>query len=201
MKFPRDHHVQTTQETMTLAKRLGTTPHISPLLMKARNIGLKQPRDFENLAVLRGLRYYDSRGDSMKKPLVPQEASRLTNEIAFTNEELALALLSPAAPYSMQCLRMGAAMLAAEGNQPERIARMAIRERSEAVIRHIAQCGMETEPDNPFWKTLLDLLPIMPPPQPDALPHLTRFVATTGLSRLGKGYMMQWIRPTRMQGT
>lgn len=199
MNFQLNHNFPTTGESETLAGRLGTTPHISSLLMKARRMGVRQPEDFEKLAVLRGLRYYDPRGDSMKLPPTLAETPTTTVEPAFTNEELALALLSPSAPYSLQRLRMGAAMLAAEGNRPERIASLARRERSETIVRHIGQCGMETEPQNPFWKSLLDLLPITPPPRPDALPHPTRFVAMTGLSRAGKGCLMQWIRPTRRQ--
>ena len=198
VKLQPKHQVPVAQETATLAGRLGTTTHISPLLMKARRMGLKQPEDFEKLAVNRGLRYYDSHGDSTKPLPALSENPDRTGECALTNEELAIALLSPVSPYSFQRLRMGAAMLAAEGNLPERIARLARHERSESVVRHIGQCGMETEPNNPFWSTLLDLLPNTPPPQPDKLPHITRFVAMTGLLRSGKGCSMKWIRPTRM---
>ena len=191
-------HVPVALGSATLAGRLGTTTHISPLLMKARRMGLKQPDDFEKLAISRGLRYYDSRSGSTKPLPTLSESPHGTIECALTNEELAIALLSPVSPYSLQRLRMGAAMLAADGNRPEHIARLARRERSESVVRHIGQCGIETEPDNPFWSTLLDLLPITPPPQPDKLPHLTRFVAMTGLLRSGRGFSMQWIRPTRL---
>ncbi len=183
----------------TLAKRLGTTAHISPLLMKARRMGLVEPEDLEKLAVRRGLRYYDAHGDSMKGLPVLADGSDMADSGGFPNEELAVALLSLAAPYSLRRLRMSAAMLAAEGNRPERVARLACRERCEPVVRHIGQCGMKVEPDNPFWGTLLDMLPKVPPTRPDVLPHLTRFVAMTGLSRRGKGSFMQWIRPTRLR--
>jgi len=168
--------------------------------MKARRIGLKQPEDLEKLAVRRGLRYYDSYGDSTTVDSMVDEVPRTTGNRSFSNEELSLALLSPAAPYSLQRLRMGAAMLAAEGNRPEHIARLARRERSEAIIWHIARCGLQTEPENPFWTSLLGNLPNIPPIPSDALPHLTRFVAMTGLNRTGKGSFMQWIRPTRTPG-
>jgi len=168
--------------------------------MKARRIGLKEPEDLERLAVRRGLRYYDSYGDSTTGGLIVDKAPRTTGDRSFSNEELSLALLSPAAPYSLQRLRMGAAMLAAEGNRPELIARLARRERCELIIWHIARCGIETEPDNPFWTILLGMLPVPPPAPPDALPHLTRFVTMTGLNRTGKGAFMQWIRPTRTPG-
>lgn len=184
----------------TLAKRLGTTPHLSSLLMKARRHGLEEPEDLELLAVRRGLRYYDAHGDSSKEPPVLNGIGKATDDGGLTSEELAVALLSPSAPYSLQRLRMGAAMLAAEGNRPKTIARLARQERCESVVRHIAQCGCEVEPGNTFWNTLLDLLPLdSPSHSPDVLPHLTRFVAMTGLNRNGKGIFMQWIRPMRMQ--
>jgi hypothetical protein len=182
-------------ESLTLAGRLGTTAHLSALLMKARRLGLADPADLERLAISRGLRYYDSHGDSLKGEEVPVTPEFGSNE-RLSNEELAVALLSPSAPYSQQRLRMGAAMLAAEGNSPESIACLARRERSEAVVRHIALCGKEVEPQNPFWDRLLSLLPAsLPDPEPDVLPHSTRFVAMTGITRNGVGNLKQWIRP------
>ncbi len=192
-------HFRSADEPETLARRLGTTPHLSPLLMKARRFGLTVPEDLEKLAVTRGLRYYDPHGDSMKGIPMLADATNMVAGCSFTNEELALALLSPAAPYSMQRLRMGAAMLAAEENRPEHIARLARLERSETIVRHIGLCGTLAEPNNSFWVTLLGRLPVSPPSRPDVLPHLTRFVAMTGLSRNGKGRFMKWIRPTPMQ--
>ena len=164
--------------------------------MKARRLGLETPADLEKLAVSRGLRYYDSHGDSVKGNELPSIAT--ASEIAreFSNEELAIALLSPSAAYSQQRLRMGAAMLAAEGNRPESIASLALRERCEAMVRHIASCGHEVEPENPFWEKLLGLLPAGDSePLPDTLPHPTRFVAMTGITRNGVGNLKQWIRP------
>ena len=185
---------------VTLAKRLGTTAHLSPLLMKARRVGIGMPGDLERLAVRRGLRYYDSHGDSMRSRQTAGDAPSLEALGDFSNEELALALLSLSSPYSLRRMRMGAAMLAAEGNCPERIARLARRERCDVLVRYIAQCGHHVEPDNPFWNTLLDhLQPAAPPTRPDVLPHPTRFVAMSGLSRRGKGLVSQWIRPTRME--
>lgn len=183
-------------ESLTLAGRLGTTAHVSPLLMKARRLGLGAPGDLERLAVLRGLRYYDSHGDSQQGSTAPSGCAECGMEDGLTNEELAIALLSPAAPYSQQRLRMGAAMLAAEGNRPESLAGLAQRERCGTVVRHIAECGREVEPANSFWECLLQSLPAnAAAPRADALPHPTRFVAMTGLTRNGVGNLKQWIRP------
>lgn len=183
-------------QSVTLAGRLGTTAHLSALLMKARRLGLADPMDLERLAVSRGLRYYDGHGDSMKGGGSLPTVTEMELESGLTNEELAVALLSPSAVYSQQRLRMGAAMLAAEGNRPESIARLALLERCEMVVRHIASCGHEVEPENPFWDRLLDMLPAgQSAPPPDALPHPTRFVAMTGITRNGVGNLKRWIRP------
>jgi hypothetical protein len=183
-------------ESVTLAARLGTTAHLSPLLMKTRRLGLACSRDLERLAVNRGLRYYDSHGDSLKDCPAPSLIPASGSDGGLTNEELAIALLSPAAPYSQQRLRIGAAMLAAEGNQPASLAALALRERCGNIVRYIAECGHDVEPGNPFWNELLELLPAgQPAPIPGTLPHPNRFVAMTGITRAGVGNIKQWIRP------
>jgi hypothetical protein len=183
----------------TLANRLGTTFHLSPLLMKAKRLGFVSPEDLEKLAVLRGLRYYDPFGDSIANLTGQAGVPNLHRDDIFTNEELAVALLSPAIPYSMQRLRMGAAIMAADGNDPKTIARLAKWERSESIVRHIASCGHQVEPNHPFWSQLLEALPESPPYPADTLPHRTRFVAMTGITRAGKEPLMQWIRPSIKQ--
>lgn len=106
----------------TLAFQLGTTAHLSPLLMKARGLGLSVPEDLERL-------------DS-----------------------------------------------------------------SEAVVRHIAECGNRVEPDNLFWSELLTALPNSPA-KSDVLPHISRFVAMTGVTQRGMETVMQWVRPVVRSGT
>lgn len=113
----------------------------------------------------------------------------------FSNEELAIALLSLTLPYSQHRLRLGAAMTAAAGNAPATLARLAVQERCATVLLHIAACGRKVEPDHPFWQEILTLLPNTPAAQPWVLPHITRFVAMTGITRRGRETVMQWIRP------
>jgi len=83
----------------------------------------------------------------------PSTVSESGSEMGLTNEELAVALLSPSALYSQQRLRMGAAMLAAEGNRPEFIAILAIRERCDTVVRHIASCGHDRHHPERGWES------------------------------------------------
>jgi len=173
--------------TLTLAAKLGTTVHLSPLLRKAWRLGLS-PRGLETLAVQRGCRHY-SDGSEPEQPLVSEQQ--------FSNEELALALLSPALPYDPHSLRCGAAMVGADGNDPRRLARLAVMERAVTVIRYVAEAGRKFEPETDFWQRLLDALPPGPIPPPGVLPHPTRFVAMTGFTRRGPGLVVEWQRPVK----
>ena len=172
-------------DTPTLATKLGTTTHLSPLLRKARRLGL-DAEHLELLAIQRGCDYYHS-GGPLPAPPVPVEQ--------FSNVELAMALLNPALRYHPQTLRLGAAMLSAPGNTPEETARLAVMERCEAVVRYIAEAGKKFEPQNPFWTVLLGLLPVTPPPKSSVVPHPTRFVAMSGITRRGVETVVEWIRP------
>ena len=172
-------------DTPTLATKLGTTTHLSALLRKARRLGL-DAEHLEWLAIQRGCDYYHS-GEPLPAPRVPVEQ--------FSNVELAMALLNPALRYHPQTLRLGAAMLSAPGNTPEATARLAVMERCEAVVRYVAEAGKKFEPQNPFWTTLLALLPMTPPPKSSVVPHPTRFVAMSVITRRGVETVVEWIRP------
>jgi hypothetical protein len=91
-------------------------------------------------------------------------------------------------------------MLAAEGNDPRRLARLAVMERCVAPVRYVAEAGRRFEPGNPFWQELLAVLPKTPPPKPGVLPHPTRFVAMTGFTRRGREFVAEWQRPARRTG-
>ena len=172
----------------TLADRLGTTTHLSPLLRKARRLGL-EAEGLERLAIQRGCTYY-SQGE-------PQPAETTETE-EFSNEELAIALLNLALRYHPQTLRLGAAMLGAEDNDPQLVAYLAKTERSERIVRYVAQAGLRFEPGNSFWKDLLNLLPVAPEPDSAVVPHPTRFVEMTGITRGKVGMVTQWIRPSSL---
>ena len=171
----------------TLATRLGTTTHVSALLRKARVLGLATPIDLANLAAQRGCRHYWHDG-------VPE--GELATREQFSDEELAMALLNVALPFDPHAIRCGAAMVGAEGNSPKRLAWIAKLERSEQVLRYVAECGKKFEPKNPFWTELLALLPFTPPPKEGALPHPTRFIEMTGfIPGVGRKLVTEWQRP------
>lgn len=171
----------------TLARRLGTTAHVPLLLKKAERLRLRVPEDLWILAVQRGCRHY-AQGNEPDGELVPTDG--------FSNEELAVALLDVAGPYNPHSIRCGAAMLGAPGNDPEKIARIAKWERSEAVVRYVAECGLKFEPDLRFWSQLIELLPESAPLKAGVMPHPTRFVAMNGYERgVGTRITCEWQRP------
>lgn len=164
---------------------------LSPLLAKGRRIGLVHPEDFEKLAVLRGCLYYDVHN---RASLVREETDPHVSRLDFSNEELAIALLSPCFPKSLMRQRMGAAMLSAPGIDAETLIRLAAVEGCEALLRHIASCGAEVEPDNAFWKALLEGSQDEEGIR-EGMPHPTRFVEMTGMDRDGVGIKRRWVRP------
>ena len=173
----------------TLATRLGTTTHFSMLLRKARKLGLASPNDLSNLAAQRGCRHYWHED-------VP--AGELATRGQFNDEELAIALLNVALPFDPHAIRCGAAMVNAEGNSAARLTWLAKLERSERVLRYVAECGKKYEPENLFWDELLVLLPEYSPLPDGALPHPTRFIAMTGfIPGVGRKLVTEWQRPQR----
>lgn len=163
---------------ITLAEKLGMPAHHSLLLRKAREVGLYDAYALIGLAVARGCRHY--RGGPEPVPAQP------LSHAAFSDEELAIALLSPGLPYNSRALRVGAQMLGSRSNQPQRLALLARKERAETVVRHVAAAGRHTEPHEPFWSELLAALPAALTRRSTCpagvLPHPSRFRVETGLS-------------------
>jgi hypothetical protein len=170
----------------TFAHRLGFTPHRSLLLQRARRLGLGTFAALEALAWQRGCRYYPRR-----------DAGAIFREPDFSNEDLTIALMHPALPWDPQRLRLAAAMLAARGNDPRRLARLAILEQAVVPLRYIASAGQVAEPANPFWQALTAALPPSAPPPPGVMPHPSRFAALAGKTRPGSSPSpaSRWIRP------
>ena len=181
---------------ITLAKRLGAPVHHSLLLRKACRLGLDGASALIDLAVVRGCLHYQ--GGPELVPSTPSSRS------AFSDEELAVALLSPSLPYNPRSLHVGAQMLGSSHNQAWQLALLARRERAENVVRHIAAAGQLTEPHEVFRQELLAALPSASAPRsafPVAvLPHPSRFRIETGLT--GPSHLAalnrlktQWLRP------
>ena len=175
------------EKKITLAERLGSTPHDSALLRKAAGLGLDSAGKLRILAVQRGCRHY-AQGTEPPGELVSRDR--------FSDEELALALLNGALPHEPHNIRCGAAMLSAAGNEPKRLAKLAVLEHTVQVVKYVGEAGVRYEPQNPFWRELLGALPEVPSLEEGLLPHPTRFVAMTGILRRGeRGIFTEWQRP------
>ncbi len=121
--------------------------------------------------------------------------SPVVEESLFSNEELAIALLSPNLPYSPHTIRLGAAMLGADGNDLGTLVTLAKAEGCEMAVRYVARAGRQFEPDNGLWSQLLGKVAISPEPPSGVFPHPTRFVSMTGITRAGVGRVVVWVRP------
>ncbi len=184
--------------TWRLWPKSSVPEHYSLLLRKASEAGLPGAIALVGLAVARGCRHYQDGPEPL--PAFP------VSRAVFSDEELAIALLSPCLPYSPRALRVGAQMLSSRNNQPRRLALMACRERAENVVRHIAIAGQQTEPQEVFWQELLAALPPVSSPLrstvPDGvLPHPSRFRLEAGLvhtpdSAAESGPWTVWLRPS-----
>jgi hypothetical protein len=172
----------------TLGEKLGLPSKPSPLLEKAKNLDLSSPDSLERLAVARGCNHYSH-------PEMPPPPN--VSEIDFSNEELAIALLSPALPYSAHTIRVGAMMLSAADNEPTKLARLTIAEGAIPAVHYIANAALKFEPDNPFWPGLLSMLPDSPAVPDGVMPHPTRFVSMWGMMRGKVGKWVVWLRPSR----
>ncbi len=175
--------------TPTLAQKLGTTTHMSCLRHEAERFGLRTEKDLVDEAIARGCFHF------LQSDTPP--TSRV-KEAEFSNEKLALALLTVANRYEPWLIRVGAMLLSHIDNDVHQIARHARLERSESVIREIALAGQRYEPQNSFWSELLGLLPELPSPEAGVLPHPSRYVSIPGKIGPGKMGAPTWLRPRKV---
>src|ERR1700733_6285641 len=117
---------------MSSAMQTESPPDItSPLLDKARRLGLTLPLDLERLAVMRGCDYYERDLGPRLPPL---------GDVPLSNAELAIALIAPPLRPTSREIRLTAALLGAPDVRGEEVAALAVRENCADVVRHIALC-------------------------------------------------------------
>lgn len=172
----------------SLAQKLGMQTPVSPMRRLAASHGLLTEADIVSEAVARGCFHY------LQTENPP--ASRVAADV-LTHEQLALALLATANTYDPWLIRVGAMMLSHPGNRASEIARLAVGEGSEPVVRGIAEAGSRYEPENPFWRELLARFGNAAAGARGVLPHHSRFVSIPG--RIGPGKMGSpvWLRPLK----
>jgi hypothetical protein len=101
----------------------------------------------------------------------------------FSNEELAVALVSGSLEGDARHVRVAAQLLGAPGLSAAKVARLARMERCVPIIHYIAEAGARENPDNSsFWSSLLEQLPASPPIPEGRMPHPSRFMSQPGWS-------------------
>jgi hypothetical protein len=166
----------------TLAQTLETTTPVSPLLRKARRLGIRSVEDMIHLAATRGCRHY-----RLGNPPADLDVSAAS----LGDDELTILLIIGENAYEPTAIRCAAQLSRSPRIQPASLARLAVMEKCERVLTHIARAGVNHDPEGSrFWRDLLDRLPAVPARQESTLPHWTRFVSMPGIQRSG-------IAPTR----
>jgi len=170
----------------TLAQKLGDAAHVSGLairLARASGAGERLPEWLLKVAVARGATHYQREFD----PVLPPDNS------AITDEEVGIALCLEEHRYDLDQLRAAAQLLSSPRVDGNRLCRLAIQERCEPVLLHIAEVAKKYAPEQEPWATLRKQLPPRRVPLTDALPHWTRLVSHTGITREGSS-CTDWLR-------
>jgi hypothetical protein len=171
-----------------LARRLGDTIHVSLLLRRVCQLSdCPEERIGEWLlkcAVSRGASHYERDFPSD----LPSDSP------GVSNEELAVALCLGQHPYNSAFIRAAAQLLSSPSTDATRLARLAVMERVEPVLLHIAATAERFAPETEPWAFLRRNLPQRLACPPDALPHWSRFVSQTGITSFGGGPDIKWLR-------
>ena len=166
----------------TLAQTLASTTPVSVLLRKARRLGLHEVSSMIHLAVERGCHHYASSSSTLDKVPTREE---------LTDTELTILLLIGENPYEPTAIRCAAQLARSPLVDPFTLTQLAVMEKTERVLGHIAKAGVDHDPDGlDFWQIVLEQLPSVKLRQEPDLPHWSRFVSMPGRQRFG-------IAPTR----
>lgn len=166
----------------TVSQELGEISHCSALLRGARLAGFYTPADFVRLAVARGCRHY-------APAFAPLDDD--PGIAVISNEELVALLLLGSNEYEPFAIRCAAQL--AGSCDAELLALAATRERVERVLVHIAKLGVIYDPPHKsHWSKVIELLGEQMPIADGIMPHWSRFVSQTGVTRSGGG-SIQWL--------
>jgi hypothetical protein len=170
----------------TLAQALATTTPVSALLRKARRLGVHGVDALISLAVARGCFHYVPGTAPIQNP---------PSREALGDDELTILLILGENPHSPTAIRCAAQLARSPHVAPTRLARLAVMEKCERVLGHIARAGLAHDHEGAeFWKELLTrLAPPAPRPEPN-LPHWSRFVSMPGRQRHGPAPTI-WLVP------
>jgi hypothetical protein len=162
----------------TLAQKLGDTAHVSGLairLARASGAGERLPEWLLKAAVGRGATHYRRQFDPALPPDNP----------AITDEQIGVALCLEQHRYDLDNIRAAAQLLSSPRIDANRLCLLAVQERCEPVLLHIAAVAQKYAPEQEPWATLRERLPPRRVPRTDGLPHWTRLVSHSGTTRNG----------------
>src|SRR5439155_25797439 len=162
----------------TLAQKLGDAAHFSGLAIRLARASGAAERLSEwllKVAVARGATHYQREFDPALPPDNP----------AVSDEEIGIALCLEQHRYHLDQLRAAAQFLSSPRVNATRLCRLAVQERCEPVLLHIAEVAKKYAPEQEPWATLRKQLPPRCVPRTDVLPHWTRLVSHTGITREG----------------
>lgn len=170
----------------TLAQTLGTTTPVSPLLRKARRLGIGNVPEMIALAASRGCHHYACQNSTTATRIQPT---------ALGNDELTILLIIGENPYEPSAIRCAAQLVRSPDVDLKKLAKLAVMEKCERVLAHITRAGLQHDPEGRrFWQQLLSLIS-PPPPRPEPhLPHWSRFVSMPGIQRSGPA-PARWLTP------
>ena len=167
----------------TLAQELHETSHCSPLLRRAKLLGFATTEDFVRLAVARGCYHYG--------PGFPA-CQNDPGIDAISNEELVGLLLLGSNEFDSFAVRCAAQLISV--CDAEDLAFLARRERVARPLAYIAQAAVKYDTSNTeFWRNLLNLLGEQARVPDGVMPHWSRFVSQTGVTRGGQG-KITWLK-------
>jgi len=170
----------------TLARKMGDMAHVSGLAIRLARIsgaGKCLPEWLLKVAVGRGARHYERDFDPSLPPDDP----------AIRDEEIGVALCLGQNLYRLDNLRVAAQLLSSPRVNPLVLCRLAVQERCEPVLLHIARMAERYAPRLEPWAYLRQHLPARPVPRTDALPHWTRLVSYTGMTTRGGPPRTDWL--------
>jgi len=172
-----------------LAARLGDTTHVSPLLRRlfaASNAGKQLPNWLLKVAAERGASKFTHRIE-LNLPadnplLLPADNPLLlpADNPLLTDEEVATGLCLGHMPDDPDLIEAAAQLLSSPATDVARLLWLAETERTEMVVRHIADMCAETAPELEPWKTVRERLHPRRLVRKGALPPCANFLRPLG---------------------
>jgi hypothetical protein len=170
----------------TLAHKLGDTAHVSGLAIRLARLsgaGERLPEWLLKTAVERGAKNYQRDFDPSLPPDNP----------SISDEDIGIALCLNQLPYQLDNLRAAAELLSSPRVDAVALCRLAVQERCEPVLLHIATVAERFVPAAEPWAYLRQQLPARRVPRLDALPHWSRLVSHTGMTKPGGPPKTDWL--------